>query len=61
MTGLDAAIQEARAAVLASDHAYQLAWGAGDPRRIQEAEAAYNVAFDRLGRLVKRRLEARHD
>lgn len=59
MTDIEQQIAELRQEVLALDHAWQLAHGTGDHRAIRTAEDAYNLAFDRLGRLVKRRLEAR--
>jgi hypothetical protein len=57
MTDLEQQIADARAAVFAADHAYQLAWGAGDVRGIAAAERSYNLAHARLGALVKRKLQ----
>jgi hypothetical protein len=58
MTDLDAQIAALREEVLRLDHQCQLAWGVS-PKAVQEAEALYSATFDRLGRLVRRRLEER--
>ena len=60
MTDLDLEqqIATARAEVLRLDQAYQQAW-AVSPQAVVKAEAAYNIAFNRLGALVKRKLAAR--
>ena len=56
---LEQQLAAAKQAVLEADHAWQLAWGHGDPRAIQAAQAAYDFAFAELGRLVRRKLAGR--
>lgn len=57
---LEAELAAAKAAVVAADHAWQLAWGAGVPAEIQAAERQYDQAYARLSVLVRRKLEASH-
>ena len=55
---LDAQIAALREEVLRLDHQCQLAWGVS-PKAVQEAEALYSATFDRLGRLIRLRMERR--
>ena len=56
---LEQQIAVLRQEVLRLDHAWQLAHGTGNYAAIAAAEAAYELAHTRLGRLVKRKLEVR--
>ena len=49
-------LQQAKANFQKADHAWQLAWAAGDPTEMVAAKKARQAAFNKVAKIVKAQL-----
>ena len=49
-------LQQAKAAFQKADHAWQLAWAAGDPTEMVAAKKRRQAAYNKVAKLVKAQL-----